>query len=85
MSAGVGPRGSNGREGMCTFYIARELLSALILFTVAFVLLWQLMVGLVVIWEVAKHVGRILSKKLTAFDAQPHQTRKGHIAEVRWS
>jgi len=63
------------------FYIARELLPALALFTVAFVLMGLVMLGLLVVWNTGKQVVR----KLTALDAQPQLTRKGHIAEVRWS
>ena len=63
------------------FYIARELLPALALFTVVFVLLGLAMLGLLVIWNTGKQVVR----KLTALDSQPQLTRKEHIAEVRWS
>ena len=63
------------------FYIARELLPALALFTVAFVLLGLMIVGLLVIWNMGNQVLR----KLTALDARPQLKRKEHIAEVRWS
>lgn len=63
------------------FYIARELLATLALFTVGFVLLELVMLGLLVIWNTGMQVVR----KVTALDAQPQLTRKGHIAEVRWS
>ena len=63
------------------FYIARELLPALALFTVAFVLLGLMIVGLLIIWSTGKQVVR----KLIALDAHPQLTRKERIAEVRWS
>ena len=43
------------------FYIARELLPALALFTVAFVLLGLMMLGLLGIWNTGKQVVRILT------------------------
>ena len=43
------------------FCIARELLPALALFTVAFVLLGLMMIELLVIWNTGKQVVRILT------------------------
>jgi hypothetical protein len=64
------------------FYIARELLPALVLFTVAFLLLLVVTLGLAVTWTAGKQVIQVSSSKSSALDARLHLKRRMHIARA---
>ena len=83
MSRVVGPRASNGREAACTFTWCRELLPVLVLFTVVFVSLDLVILGLFVVSKSGKQIARILSRKL-ALETQPHSARKRTYSESQY-
>jgi hypothetical protein len=64
------------------FYIGRELVPVLVIFTVAFVLLGLLTLGLFVVWTAGKQIVLVLSRKLTALEAQSQMTRKKHMVRA---
>lgn len=64
------------------FYIGRELVPALVIFTVAFVLLGLFTLGLFVAWKAGKQIVLVLSRKLTALEAQSQMTRKKHMVRA---
>jgi hypothetical protein len=64
------------------FYIGRELVPALVIFTVAFVSLGLLTLGLFVAWKAGKQIVLVLSRNLTPLEAQSQMTRRNAVLRV---